>query len=77
MSEFHTKIFKFENTHDDLPLIDSLIPSPMYISNNNVPTNTKKVVSESHHAEILSLPWQEVLLDLVLWEVLLSLKNLS
>ena len=50
MREFHTKIFKFENTHDDLPLIDSLIPSPMNISNNNVPTNTKKVVSESHHA---------------------------
>ena len=29
----------------------------MNISNNKVPTNTKKVVSESHHAEILSLPW--------------------
>ena len=33
------------------------MPSPMNISNNKVPTNTKKVVSESHQAEILSLPW--------------------
>ena len=28
----------------------------MKISSSKVPTNTKKVVNESHHAEILSLP---------------------
>ncbi len=39
-----------------LPLIDSLIPSPMKISSIKVPTNTKNVVRESHHADILSLP---------------------
>ena len=50
-------MFILKYTHDDFPLIDSLIPSPMNINKSSVPTNTKKVVNDNHHADILSFPY--------------------